>query len=325
MRFVQRSRSADQAARVLTRVAVGPDDVMGAGVTGCYVTARGKVRALGALDGDLERQERAVAAACRSVTRPSPCVEAAMAEVIHANQRRIAFHRQPTDGRRVVVFFHPAPGSGVFTPRTGGDDIAVVGVDRPGYGWSDPMPAGRWATVASAADDANALLGALGATRATAIGWSAGGRVALALAARHPEAVEAVVVVATPAPHEEVPWVPAPQYESLLSMRGDPADAVHARLAGQLQAVTPDDPRSDEALALPARSSADDDALDDDDLRAGFGDMLEVAFRQGVVGLARDIVGFMLRVSAVRARTLPSSASWSWPRCSSGGWCLRVP
>lgn len=63
VRLVQRSRSADQAARVLTRVAVASDDVMGAGVTGCYVTARGKVRALGALDGDLERQERAMAAA----------------------------------------------------------------------------------------------------------------------------------------------------------------------------------------------------------------------------------------------------------------------
>ncbi|HEX2273742.1 MAG TPA: alpha/beta hydrolase [Acidimicrobiales bacterium] len=232
-----------------------------------------------------------------------------MAEVIHADQRRIAFHRQPTEDRPVVVFFHPAPGSGVFTLPTGAEDFAVVGVDRPGYGWSDPMPDGRWATVGSAADDAAAVLGALGVTRATAIGWSAGGRVALALAARHPEAVEAVVVVATPAPHEEVPWVPAPQYESLMSMRGDPADAVHARLVGQLQVMTPADPRSDEALALLARSPADDRALDDDDLRAGFGDMLEVAFRQGVVGLAQDIAGFMLQPwgfewGAVGARTL---------------------
>jgi hypothetical protein len=80
-----------------------------------------------------------------------------------------------------------------------------------------------------------------------------------------------------------------------MSMRGDPADAVHARLAGQLQVMTPADPRSDEALALLARSPADDRALDDDDLRAGFGDMLEVAFRQGVVGLAQDIAGFMLQ------------------------------
>ncbi len=232
-----------------------------------------------------------------------------MAEVIHADQRRIAFHRQPTEGGRVVVFFHPAPGSGVFRLPTGGEDIAVVGVDRPGYGCSDPMPDGRWATVASAADDAAAVLRSLGVTRATAIGWSAGGRVAMALAARHPEAVEAVVVVGTPAPHEELPWVPAPQYESMMSMRGDRADVAHACLAGQLQAMTPADPRSDEALALLARSPADDDALDDDDRRAALGEMLEVAFRQGLLGLAQDIAGFTLQPwgfewSAVGARTL---------------------
>lgn len=63
VRLVQRSRSADRAARVLTRLAAAPNGVVGAGVTGCYVTARGKVRALGALHSDVERQERAVAAA----------------------------------------------------------------------------------------------------------------------------------------------------------------------------------------------------------------------------------------------------------------------
>ncbi len=60
VRLVQRSRSADQAARVLTRVVAAPDDVLRPGVTGCYVSARGKVRDLGALGDDLERQERAV-------------------------------------------------------------------------------------------------------------------------------------------------------------------------------------------------------------------------------------------------------------------------
>ena len=63
VRLVQRSRSADQAARVLTRVATAADDVVGVGITGCYLTARGKVRGLGALRDDRERQERAVDAA----------------------------------------------------------------------------------------------------------------------------------------------------------------------------------------------------------------------------------------------------------------------
>ncbi len=62
VRLVQHLRSADRAARVLTRVVAAPDDVVGLGVTGCYVSGRGKVRDLGALRHDLEGQERAVRA-----------------------------------------------------------------------------------------------------------------------------------------------------------------------------------------------------------------------------------------------------------------------
>lgn len=41
-----------------------------------------------------------------------------------------------------------------------------------------------------------------------AVGWSAGGRIALALAARHPDLVRSAALAGTPAPDEEVPWVP---------------------------------------------------------------------------------------------------------------------
>ena len=63
VRLVQRSRSADQAAGVLVQVVAAPDDVVGPGVTGCYVSGRGKVRDRGALRDGLEHQERAVRAA----------------------------------------------------------------------------------------------------------------------------------------------------------------------------------------------------------------------------------------------------------------------
>lgn len=132
---------------------------------------------------------------------------------------------------------------------------------------------------------------------------------ALALAARHPEVVDAVVVIATPAPHDEVPWIPAPQYESLTSMRGERADVVRARLAAQLQAMAPADPHGEEALVLLARSSADDAAFADVVLRARLGGLLEAAFHQGIIGLAQDIAGFTLppwgfEWDVVRAPTL---------------------
>lgn len=54
VRLVQRSRSAERAARTVTQAAVSPPG------SGCYVTARGKVRDLAALRSDLESQERAL-------------------------------------------------------------------------------------------------------------------------------------------------------------------------------------------------------------------------------------------------------------------------
>src|SRR5262245_18513326 len=126
--------------------------------------------------------------------------------------RRVAVHRSgPLEGARVVVLCHPAPGAGLLDPdptETRARGVALLSVDRPGYGGSDPRLDGRWATVGSAVDDLEAALDAFDVTQVGVVGWSAGGRVALALAARRPELVDRVVVVATPAPDDEVAWVP---------------------------------------------------------------------------------------------------------------------
>ena len=237
---------------------------------------------------------------------------AAVPEVIAVDGRRVAFsggRGGPGRSEHVVAFFHPAPGSGVFTQAMTRADLALVGVDRPGYGHSAPMPDGSWATVASAADDAAAVLSTSGASGVTAVGWSAGGRVALALAARHPDLVDAVVVFGTPAPHEDVPWIPPAQHESLTALHGEPPEVVHARLAAQLDAVVSADTAGDEALGLLGRGPADDDLLADAVVRASLAEMIAVGFRQGRIGLAQDIAGFVLRPwgfqwGAVRARTL---------------------
>ncbi|MGH8826116.1 MAG: alpha/beta fold hydrolase [Jiangellaceae bacterium] len=122
-------------------------------------------------------------------------------KIIRLDGRKVAIHQLSQGGTgRTVPFVHPAPGSGSFDPdpeQTRLHGVALLALDRPGYGEFDPVPAGEWASVATAADDAAAALDELGTGPVTVAGWSAGGRVALALAARRPDLVDRVVVFHT--------------------------------------------------------------------------------------------------------------------------------
>jgi pimeloyl-ACP methyl ester carboxylesterase len=213
---------------------------------------------------------------------------------------------------RLVVFCHSAPGAGPFDPDptlTHARNLTLLAVDRPGYGRSDSVPAGSWATVESAADDVAAVLDCLDAGRVGVVGWSAGGRVALALAARRPDLVGRVVVVATPAPDEEVPWIDPAQREELERLSTlAPAD-VHAELNARLGSLVPEDPFSMDALWLLAAVTSDEPALREPGVRDRLGEMLRAAFAQGTTGLAADIAGYCLQPwgfepEAVEAKTL---------------------
>lgn len=208
--------------------------------------------------------------------------------------RRASVHELAAGTGRTVVLCHAAPGSGAFDPdpdATRSRDIRLLAVDRPGYGASDPRT-DTFATVGGAADDLAAVLDARGIGRVSVAGWSAGGRVALAFAARHPERVERVAVVATPAPNGEVPWIPAQYQAQLDALRGRPPAEVHAALGEALAGQVPDDPASDAALAPLGASTADAAVLATDVVRARLAGMLGEAYRQGVVGMALDIAGY---------------------------------
>src|SRR5258706_3458869 len=106
--------------------------------------------------------------------------------------RRVAVHHLAEGARNTVIFFHSAPGSGNFDPdpaATAKRGVTLIAPDRPGYGNSDPVAGAEWATVASAADDAAEILQQMKVGPVGAAGWSAGGRVALALAGRPPALV----------------------------------------------------------------------------------------------------------------------------------------
>jgi pimeloyl-ACP methyl ester carboxylesterase len=250
--------------------------------------------------------------------------------------RRVAVHVTRTgalwpgaEGERLVVFCHSAPGAGAFDPDpavTRAKRVTLLSLDRPGYGSSSPV-SGRWATVESAADDIATVLEALHVERVGVAGWSAGGRVALALAARRPDLVDRVVVVATPAPDEEVPWIDPDERVAFERLRTLSPDEAHAELVSRLSSVVPSDPFSDEALwLLAAEGTSDKAGLRSPRVRNRLGEMLRAAFAQGATGLAADIAGYCLQPwgfepSEVEAKTLllygsrdplagPSHARW---------------
>jgi pimeloyl-ACP methyl ester carboxylesterase len=225
--------------------------------------------------------------------------------------RRVAVYR-PSEGSRTVVLCHATPGSGDFDPdpeQTAGRDVALVAVDRPGYGASDPLPPGEWASVDRAADDLAEVLEGLGTGPVGVAGWSAGGRVALALAARRPDLVDRVAVVATPAPDDAVPWYEDEFRPAIEAMRPLPPDVVHAAFAEQMTPTLPTDPHAREALEALGAGPADDEALERPGAAERLGRMLAGAYAQGAVGMAADVAGYTLRPwgfepSAVAAKTL---------------------
>src|SRR4051794_28993251 len=110
---------------------------------------------------------------------------------------RIAYEVLGTSGD-VVLFIHGlaysrvgwGPGPGLLA-----DEFRVVLFDNRGVGNSD-VPRGPY-TVGEMADDALAVLDAVGAERAHVVGVSLGGYIAQELTVTHPDRVEKLVLLST--------------------------------------------------------------------------------------------------------------------------------
>jgi pimeloyl-ACP methyl ester carboxylesterase len=191
---------------------------------------------------------------------------------------------------------HGTPGSRLLCPderATTAAGVRLIAFDRPGYGGSDPRP-GR--SIADGADDIEELIRRLELPPVVAVGWSGGGPYALACAARIPELVASIGVVAGDGPPDDVPgfWdLASPELRDVVAaVRMDPV-AARPRVADLLgwyaadpaaivdgAPVDPDDP--DTAVrTVPAVADA---------LRAMF---VEGA-RQGATGFADDWIATFL-------------------------------
>lgn len=189
----------------------------------------------------------------------------------------------------VVVLCHPAPGSRVLDPDPAVTDAAgvrLLTLDRPGYGGSSPFASGVIPTITRCADDTAEVLARLGIDEVAVAGWSAGGRVALALAARHPALVRSVALLGTPAPQDAVPWIPEEHLAMADELRADPAGAVKI-LSDTLGPMAADPPAAVNGIAI---GPADEAVLASSSVRQQLEQMLIEAFAQGAVGVATDIV-----------------------------------
>ncbi|HMJ77894.1 MAG TPA: alpha/beta hydrolase [Iamia sp.] len=192
----------------------------------------------------------------------------------------------------VVVLLHSSPGSRVLDPdpaATAAAGVRLITIDRPGYGGSTALSADVLPTLTGQADDVAAVLDHLDVAEASVVGWSHGGRVAAALAARHPDRVRAVAIVGTPSP-DDLSWIPEEQQAMLEPLRAEPLTAT-ARLAAILEGAGGggDEPSEDDGLGFVA-GEADQPLLADAAVRARVVGMLGAAFAQGAIGCAADIV-----------------------------------
>jgi pimeloyl-ACP methyl ester carboxylesterase len=247
-----------------------------------------------------------------SVRRMRVVLDSGRRVAVHRTATQRAWHVSDSREEHLVVLCHSAPGAGAFDPDpavTQARNVRLLSIDRPGYGRSDPVATGHWATVASAADDLAAVLDSLQVERVGVVGWSAGGRVALALAARRPDLVSRLVVVATPAPDDKLPWIADGEREALERLRDLPPAEAHAALCERLDEVVPADPFDPEALWVLGAGPTDEPVLRAPGVLARLGQMLAAAFAEGARGLAADIAGYCLQPwgfepAAVEARTL---------------------
>jgi pimeloyl-ACP methyl ester carboxylesterase len=202
---------------------------------------------------------------------------------------------------RVVVLAHPAPGSSDFDPdpeATARHGVRLLSFDRPGYGASslltdlDPAGAGVGASPEQAAADIAEYLATVGIASVSAAGWSAGGRVALALAANYPGLVERVAVIGTPAPDDAVPWVGDENRAELARLADLPLDEAVRSLTRTLEGAFGQTPAPDALLGMLGSGDADTAVLETPGVRERLSRMLERAVAQGALGMAADLIGY---------------------------------
>jgi pimeloyl-ACP methyl ester carboxylesterase len=228
--------------------------------------------------------------------------------------RRVAWAEWGFSEGQPVLLLHRNPGSRLLDPdasSTARAGARLITIDRPGYGRTDPVADPTRSAVAS---DVAAVVGDIPIDKVALIGWSGGGMFALEAAAVLGSRVRSLSLVCTPAPDEEIPWVPDDFRALTAEVPSDPEQAFEAiTVACSFYAEDPDaavesdpSPADAEVRTLPGITDA---------LRT----MMREGARQGAIGMAADIVagsrGEPLPLTEVRTavRLWYGDADWVGP------------
>lgn len=146
--------------------------------------------------------------------------------------------------------------------------LRFIGIDRPGYGYSDPLPE---ASLRECAEDFVRVADHLGLERFAALGASGGALYALALGGLVPERVGLVVIVS-----------------GMFEVDGEETrDELAAELGEEARALR-EDPESSLADFFAGLAEVDQRMLERPDVRALFSEMLQEAVRQDATGWVDD-------------------------------------
>jgi pimeloyl-ACP methyl ester carboxylesterase len=211
-----------------------------------------------------------------------------------ADGRRVAWAEWGDPQGEPVLFLHRNPGSRLLDPdstATASAGVRLITIDRPGYGRTDPIADPTRAAVAS---DVAAVVGDIGVDDVALIGWSGGGVFALEAAAALGRRLHSLSLACTPAPDEEIPWVPDEFRGLMAQASSDPAQAL-ASITSACAFYSENPETAVESDPGPADAEVRAQAGIADALRT----MMREGARQGALGMATDIV------AASRGEPLP--------------------
>jgi pimeloyl-ACP methyl ester carboxylesterase len=145
-----------------------------------------------------------------------------------ADGRRVAWAEWGDPEGQPVVLLHRNPGSRLLDPdprATAAAGARLITIDRPGYGRTDSVAE---PTLFAVSSDLADVVDGIGLDEVALIGWSGGGMFALQAAAALGPRARSLSLLCTPAPDEELPWVPDEFRELTAQVQSDPERALAA-------------------------------------------------------------------------------------------------